>query len=262
MRVNVATTKGARDANNQKAGTTTILDRPQSGSPAPNAAGSPSADGAINGRRGSVASATSTGATGQTLNSETARTKRERTIALLNVPDTVSDARIKAILEPHGALRKIIFRRDKGGALVEFIKLEDAGKAGMGLDLSSLGPDCRVGEADELMGKRGNGSGPAEGAARSFMPMRPVQAGVSRPAQRGGRRGGGLGFKRGGLGSGASRKVAGADTEMGEGDVPAAADGGGGVKSNADFRAMFVKSGEVKDAEKKEAEAEANGKAK
>ena len=71
--------------------------------------------------------------------------------------------------------------------------------------------------------------------------MRPAQALVSRPAQ-GGRRGG-LGSKRGGFGAGGGGKAgdaghgksAEADVRMSE------VDGAGTKKSNADFRALFVK---------------------
>lgn len=134
-------------------------------------------------------------------------------------------------------------RRDKGGALVEFVSVEDAGKVGMArVDCSAIGPDCRVGDAGALMAVRprpsqgaGAGTAPAQTSKGSAVSMRPAQAGVSRPSQRGGKRGG-LGFKRGGIGA-SSVRPSGGDAEMSE--------GGGAAKSNADFRAMFVKSADA-----------------
>ncbi|KAJ9619958.1 Splicing factor [Taxawa tesnikishii (nom. ined.)] len=216
---------------------TKVIQHATSGSPGPEStiekdamdiSGSTQQDGS--GRCGSVASYAERDAPVASA-AETARSKRERTIALLNIPDTVNDARIQSFMETYGPLRKITVRRDKGTALIEFVNLADAGKVGMGIDASALGPDVRVGDAEEVMSKKsGAGAGNGVGGA---MPMRPTQAGVSRPQQRGGRRGG-LGFKRGGLGGG----TGGGDTGN-----------GASVKSNADFRAMFVKSGS-KDGEK------------
>lgn len=126
-------------------------------------------------------------------------------------------------------------RRDKGGAIVEFVDMKDAGKAGMmGGEAGKLGEGCRVGEVAELLarGKKGGafvasgeGSAGPNGKGKEGLKIRPAM--VSRPGQsrggRGGRRGG-LGFKRGGAG------VEG-KTEVGEGE---------GKKSNADFREMFL----------------------
>lgn len=43
-----------------------------------------------------------------TSSSDAAKDRRERTIALLNIPDTVNDARIRSMVEPHGSLKNII----------------------------------------------------------------------------------------------------------------------------------------------------------
>ena len=64
----------------------------------------------------------------------TADTRRERTIALLNIPDTVNDARVRALVEPYGALRKIILRPDHQGAIIEFQSVQDVGKAALALE--------------------------------------------------------------------------------------------------------------------------------
>lgn len=247
LRVSLATDKSSRDANNERKGGSTIIRDPAAGSPAPeSSAGSPLAGDATNGRRGFLEANVPITA-GNGASEDTGKTKRERSIALLNVPDTVNDARIRSLFEPYGALRKIMVRRDKGGALVEFVNVEDAGKVGMArIDCSTIGPDCRIGDAGALMAVRpkpkqgaGLSTAPAHASKSSAVSMRPAQAGVSRPTQRGGKRGG-LGFKRGGIGAGPARSPGG-DTEMSE--------GGAAAKSNADFRAMFVKSTEVGQAE-------------
>lgn len=188
-------------------------------------------DGASN-RRGSIASNASAKGT---LNDDTARTKHERTVALLNLPDTVNDARIQTFMSQHGPLYKIVMKPSKHGALVEFVNLQDAGKVGLGIDCSALGPDVRVGEASEMLGGRNK-------AAPAFVPqgaaMKPVQAGLARPKQSGGRRGG-LGFKRGGAAFGGARGlVEGVKEKEGGEEVSKE------KKGNADFRALFEKSRE------------------
>ena len=220
---------------------------------------------ATNGRRTSVASAGNSANAAapaiSELNEDNALTKRERTVALLNLPDTVNDARIQSHLSAYGPLRKILLKRDREGALVEFVNLQDAGKVGMGIDCSALGPDVRIGTAKEmLLGDRkakakGPTSGSSTAAAKASIkpafgapPMRPAQASVARPAQRGGRRGG-LGLKRGGLGVGASRAKetdAEGDAKMDEGSES------GQKKGNAEFRALFEKSRESATGEDKE----------
>ena len=163
----------------------------------------------------------------------------------------MNDARIQSHLSQYGPLRKIVLKRDREGALVEFVNLQDAGKVGMGIDCSALGPGVRVGTAkDLLIGDRnpkakiassGSAATPAPKIGGAFgaplAAMRPAQASVSRPKQLGGRRGG-LGFKRGGLGAaGASRPAADGDSKMEDADS-------GAKKGNSDFRALFEKSRE------------------
>jgi len=164
--------------------------------------------------------------------SETARTRQERTIALLNLSDTVNEARVEAFFKTYGAIKKIVMQPYRNGAIIEFEDVNAAGKVGMGVDCSALGEGTKVGSVADLTSK-----GSAKSSAGK---MRPAQAGVSRPTQKGGRRGG-LGFKRGGgIGSTGDRN----ETD-------------GEKKSNADFRAMFVKSGEggeTKEGEDKEGE--------
>ncbi|KAF2458462.1 hypothetical protein BDY21DRAFT_204265 [Lineolata rhizophorae] len=209
------------------------------------------------GRRGSTVSDAASTPAPAAAGSDAAETRRpqERTIALLDVPDTVNDARIRAAVEAllgeaeaAAGLRKIVMRPDRGGVLVEFERVADAGRVAMkaeaegGVDFGvEGGRKARVGRPEELMkeGRRevrsdklGGGPGKKEKAEKergaeaarkgSFAP-----APVSRPRQAAprGRPGrGGLGLKRG---FGASGGASGS--------------GAGPAKSNADFRAMFLK---------------------
>ncbi|KAI4730813.1 hypothetical protein E4T49_01317 [Aureobasidium sp. EXF-10728] len=227
LRVTLATDKSSA----KKDIATTVIQKPTSGSPAPDGSQNGSTE-AGNGRRGSTAPP-------QELSDETARTARERKLALLNLPDTVNDARIQAFFENFGPLRKITVRRDKAGAMVEFVNLQDAGKVGLGVDCTHLGPEVRIGTVDDLLYKSKAKPASAQNPkpATSF---KPAQAGISRPAQRTGQgRRGGLGFKRGGalsVGSGAAKSPEGEDKTMsGTGETETKA------KSNNDFRALFNK---------------------
>ena len=184
-------------------------------------AGSPEAEG-TNGRRGSDVSMASADAQQQ----EAFRTARERKIAIFNLPDTVNDARVRTAMEAYGPIVKIQLRRDQGGAIVEFVQINDAFNVRSGVDVSSLGPEAKTGDVADLLGKKKKGPGAPAGGAGSFRPTN-----VSRPGQaRGGRRGG-LGFKRGGFG-GSAKGGNGSEAAGGSGT-------GGGGRSNADFRAMF-----------------------
>lgn len=198
---------------------------------------------------------------------DSARNHNERTIALMSIPDTVNDARIRALCEAYGALRKIVLIPEHSGAIVEFAHVQDVGKASLGLEGAEIAPGrtIRVGSVEEMrrqnrefrtdrLGvkrsdeqKKKEGGGEAKKALPFGAPVsRPVMAGVSR----GGRRGG-LGSKgRGGFGgprAGAAPDASASAAEKMDVDAKPAATGG--AKSNADFKAMFLKG---KDAEAKE----------
>lgn len=236
LRVVIATDKSS--AANQ--GATTLI-RNSAASAEPEEGLSPGST-APQDRRGS-ASSIAPGAAGAVapseLNDETAHTKFERTVAILGLPDTVNDARIQAHMSKYGPLRKIVMKREKNGALVEFVNLQDAGKVGMGIDCSALGPDVHVGEASSIAGRSKPKSAAVVPAfAAPPTGMRPLQAGASRPKQAGSGRRGGLGFKRGG-GFSTARST------EGKGGAKAEEDGEKVKKgNNADFRALFEKSRE------------------
>ncbi|KAL1891405.1 Splicing factor [Sporothrix stenoceras] len=59
---------------------------------------------------------------------------RNRTFALLGIPDTVNIARVRALVEPHGHITKLVLRADHGGAIVEFADAVTAGKAQLALE--------------------------------------------------------------------------------------------------------------------------------
>lgn len=152
-----------------------------------------------------------------------------RTVALMQVPDTVNDARIRALMEPYGTLTKIVLRPDHQGAIVEFAHTKDAGRAALGVEGKEIAPgrSIVVGSVRELLNQpaerkeldrpvtgrraadvkttfksRGGGS---TGAAKIHQP-----GPIKRPAQPGARRGGrgGLGIKRGGVGLSSTKATA------------------------------------------------------
>ncbi|SLM41222.1 RNA recognition motif domain [Lasallia pustulata] len=188
----------------------------------------------------------------------TAEEIQSRTIALLNIPDTVNDARIHAIVEPYGPLVKVVLRPDHQGAIIEFKDVKDAGKAALGLDGLEIasGRKIGVGSVREMLKQKAEWKTDRIGVASKKdksgnATTLPPTAPVHRPNQLGARRGGrgGLGFKRGGVGlSGSKGTQDGAGALAGDGrlsgDVNDAGISGGQepkAKSNADFKAMFLK---------------------
>lgn len=173
-----------------------------------------------------------------------------RTIALLGLPDTVNDARIHALVEPLGAIVKLVLRPTHGGAKIEFADAATAGKASLKLDgMEFEGHKLRIGSLEELRhakaaprddkGTRGSkdqkprevsGSGP-----KHMMPPPTVR----RPGSKKGGPKRGLGFV------GAKKPTEGGkDSEVGGNP-----NGKPVPKSNADFKAMFLASGDKKESE-------------
>ncbi|WPH01744.1 Hypothetical protein R9X50_00459600 [Acrodontium crateriforme] len=187
----------------------------------------------LHGRRGSDASMKSSFALDT---SDQAKTVRERKIAILNLPETVNDARIKAAMEKYGSIVKIQLRREDRGAIIEFTNVNDAFNVRQGVDVSSLGENVRSGDVSELLAKG------KKGGSKPFG-MHP--ASVARPSQQRGGRRGGLGSKRGGLGFSAVRKEVDGDHVM-QNDAPAV------KKSNDDFRQMLEKSRDAAAVKKRE----------
>lgn len=163
-----------------------------------------------------------------------------RTIALMGLPDTINDARVRALVEPFGPIVRLILQPGHGGAKIEFTDSSAAGKASLQLsNMEYEGRKLQVGSSDDLRHAKAErvegrivprsqssakGDKPAGSSVTSFMPSsvmrRPT---LGRP-----------GPKRG-LGYSAPRilPVSNVKTE-GENAKPA-------PKSNADFKNLLLR---------------------
>ncbi|KAI9783872.1 MAG: Splicing factor [Candelina submexicana] len=182
---------------------------------------------------------------------------RSRTIALMNVPDTVNDARIRHLVECYGPLKKVVLRPDHQGAIIEFDDAKAAGNAALGLERRELVPGrpIHTGTLPEMMkhgaekkhdritvGKEN------KAALNKITPSMSVSMPIKRPNQPGAKRGGrgGLGIMREGVGLRGPRGRDGAGNEKdgkikeGEAKVDDMTEGTEAPKSNADFKAMFL----------------------
>lgn len=179
---------------------------------------------------------------------ETTGERGSRTLALMNVPDTVNDARIRALVEPFGRLVKIILRPDHQGAIVEFANVHDAGKASLALEGKEIasGRPLHIGSVAELKmlqaerkTDRITSIKPEKPKSSSLQPAGPIRRPLQ-PSARGGRRGG-LGMKRA---PAASRAPAAGRATPDNDKMDTTADSKDGdsgkpKKSNDDFRAIL-----------------------
>lgn len=167
-----------------------------------------------------------------------------RTITLMNIPDTVNVERIRAIAEPFGEIIKLVLRPDHQGAIIEYSDPTAAGKAALGLTNHEIAPGRRLrtggmkdllSQKDEIRSDRMQ-FGQAKKSAPSLMaPPAPVR----RPVGPGGR--GGLGQKKRGLGFSSANTTAPA-----AGTTSKVVNGNGeeakpAQKSQADFKALVEK---------------------
>ena len=171
---------------------------------------------------------------------------QSRTLAIMNIPDTVNDARIRALAEPYGELVQLLLRPDHQGAILEYRDVASAGKAALGLEGQEIAPgrNIKTGNVAEMKQLKAEhkvdrivvGSGKPSAALQPAAPIR-------RPNQPGARRGGkgGLGIKRGGLGLSGDRAKPHGENIDGSGEMNGDAEGNGKPKSNSEFKAMFVK---------------------
>lgn len=167
-----------------------------------------------------------------------------RTMTLMNIPDTVNDARIRAIAEPYGEIVKLVLRPDHQGAIIEYADAATAGRAALALAGREIAPGRKLrtggmkdlfAEKDEIRTDRiqtGQGKKPA---AAFMQPTAPVR----RPGA-GGR--GGLGKKKG-LGYAATKAAASSAGPSSDGVNGTNGEENKKPKSNADFKAMFIKGG-------------------
>jgi RNA recognition motif-containing protein len=155
-------------------------------------------------------------------------TVMERSIAILNLPDTVPDARIKPLVEPFG-FKKITLLLQHGGAIIEFTSVEGAGKAEITLQGKDFeGRKLQIGTPRDLKQQKGEWK-----ASNNFVqPSR-----VNRPVARGGSTAG-RGRGKSGIGAGRPTIPKNATTTNGK------------VKSNSDFRAMIMSKAPAKNGDK------------
>ncbi|KAG2417311.1 hypothetical protein HFD88_008530 [Aspergillus terreus] len=184
-----------------------------------------------------------------------ARERTARTLALMNVPDTVNDARIRSLVEPYGQLIKVVLRPDHQGAIVEFADVHAAGKASLELSGQEIAPGrpLRVGTVPEMLkqsAEKKSGPGPQANKSKEktggfLAPSGPIKR-PTQPGSYGGRRGG-LGVKRAKALTGApgehngDKKGMTTTTTTMTSDSAASAEGEKPQKSNDDFRAMIQK---------------------
>ncbi|PWY90920.1 pre-mRNA splicing factor [Aspergillus heteromorphus CBS 117.55] len=170
-----------------------------------------------------------------------------RTLGLMNVPDTVNDARVRALVEPYGKLIKIVLRPDHQGAIVEFADVHEAGKASLGLEGQEIAPGRKlhVGTVPEMLKQSAErkGGGPSVAGKSKDKPggLFPLAGPIKRPGQpgtRGGKRGG-LGVKRTLGGAAPKDKDTTTSTTT---TTTMTSEGQATKKSNDDFRAMIQRS--------------------
>ncbi|OQE37295.1 hypothetical protein PENCOP_c010G05778 [Penicillium coprophilum] len=165
----------------------------------------------------------------------------QRTLALMNVPDTVNQARIRALVEPYGRLVAINLRPEHQGAIVEYVDIQDAGKASLALEGKEItaGRPLHIGTVREMMNsqpevKKDRGPSVKHEAKTKKMTLQPTGP-IRRPQQPGGRKGG-LGMKRQIAPPGQKQSAANPASDK----MDTAPDGESKPKkSNDDFRAML-----------------------
>jgi len=171
---------------------------------------------------------------------ETGKTVRERTLALMNVPDVVTTARIEKLLEPYGIIKKLTLRPDHAGAIVEFVEEKSVHSANLSLSGTEIdGSVIRTGTVKELleqqpMKREMRLDQKKSNAPKKAATMNPfANSMIRRPGDKqkllGAKRRGGLGTMKSGFGRGASSAANNSD-----GAAKSV------FKTNEDFRAMFL----------------------
>lgn len=178
-----------------------------------------------------------------------------RTVALLGLPDTVNDARVRALAEPLGKVIQVVLQPSRGGAKIEFADAATAGKASLEFDSMEFeGRKLRTGTLEELRHGKAErtenrivyGSKDRKPPSKSIVGASSLMPPplVRRPVL------GKVGAKRG-VGPGFRKTVS--ATEAKAGENAAASESKPVPKSNADFKAMFL-SGQKSGANKTENE--------
>lgn len=166
---------------------------------------------------------------------------KKKTLGVMNIADTVNDTKIRELFAPYGPLRKVTLRPDHQGAIVEYETVADAGKATLALDGREVaGSKIRIGSLPDLMRMKpvtkvmkGFAPKKEEKSALFAAPTSVLRSGAG--ATRGQKRRTGLGFT-GSIGRPKAGEAKKEDTVMADGNEE-----GGKAKSNADFKAMFLR---------------------
>ncbi|KAJ5492968.1 hypothetical protein N7539_001714 [Penicillium diatomitis] len=178
---------------------------------------------------------------------ETIGGRSERTLALMNIPDTVNDARVRALVEPFGRLVKIVLRPDHQGAIVEYVDVHDAGKASLALEGQEIAPGrpLHIGSVEEMKQMQAEKKTDRITSIKpgkpkpSLQPAGPIKR-PQQPGSRGGRRGG-LGLKRttGAPSQPLSNQDSSYKDEMETSSYQGRTESAPPKKSNDDFRALL-----------------------
>lgn len=189
---------------------------------------------------------------------ESSRDEASRTFAVLGVPDTVNDARLRAFVGNHGHLTKLTLRPDHGGAILEFADPAIAGKAQLSLDGAEIeGRTVRTGSVAMLFKEKGETKmeridvPTAKNNTSKPTLMAPPSTIIRRPAL-----GGGRGGKRG---LGIPNAISSASKQDGDGKSATETSGPttnpneqaakAPMKSNDDFRALLLSNRRKEDTE-------------
>lgn len=173
---------------------------------------------------------------------------KKKTLGVMNIADTVNDTKIREMFERYGPLRKVALRPDHQGAIVEFESVADAGKATLALDGCELaGKRIAIGSLPDLMKQKPEvkqtkgfatvGKKEEVKGALFAAPSSVIRGGAG--AARGQKRRVGLGFT-GSIGR-SKTTTGGEEVKNGEDAVMTDGETGKPVKSNADFKAMFLR---------------------
>ncbi|KAJ3942621.1 Splicing factor [Colletotrichum fioriniae] len=179
-----------------------------------------------------------------------------RTIALLDIPDTVNDARVKEIVEKVGGFKSFVLQPSHGGAKIEFEDEPSAGRAMLQLDGYILdGRKLRTGSVEELKRAKGEfrtdkivyGTGGKKQTDKASAPKKtgtgpafiPPSTAVKRPVLGGAKRGG-LGFMPKALSVREGGPAANPQPESKANGTGVEMETRKPMKSNADFKALLM----------------------
>ncbi|ROT36517.1 hypothetical protein SODALDRAFT_335614 [Sodiomyces alkalinus F11] len=177
---------------------------------------------------------------------------KARSIALLDIPDTVNDARIRDIVQRLGGFKSLVLRPSHGSAKIEFEDAASAGRAALQLDGYDLdGRRLRTGGVEDLkfareefrtdkivygVGARKQGDKKTTSATQRNATTLAPPPSVRRPVLG---RGGGGGGPRRGLGFLPKKNP---DAPLGaKANGTGSEEGKPAKKTNAEFRTMFLK---------------------